>query len=152
MRVMLNKVSSVVLLCIFLATYLVIAINRNNRTANAIIYLHEQDTNLRKKNFLSGHQQLLHLTSSGNVIVIFYEDWCKFCQNMVPILQELSLKRSDILFVKVKRELYRDIFKSYNFSTVPALLFFKNGKLVHKEPFSLTYKKCLKLINAFYKK
>lgn len=153
MRTLINKISSITFLFVFLATYLIFAITQNDKTEDSIIYLHKvEDIYRQKKNFLSGQQLLSHLTSSGNVVVMFYEDWCKWCQNMIPIVQKLSLKRSDIKFVKVKRELYREIFRYYNFNTVPALLFFKNGKLMHKEPSSLTYKKSLKLIATLYDK
>ncbi len=69
---------------------------------------------------------------------------------MTPIFEELAHEISSIRFVKIKRELYLSIFDFYNLSTVPAILFFRDGVLVKTQPSSLTKNELVKLIQKTY--
>jgi len=145
-----NKVSkklflSLFLLTITIATAQITLQTKNPNNEGTVIYLHELES-IRS----AGSATLDELTKSGNVIVIFYEDWCPPCQRMTPIFEQVAQEMNTILFVKVKREFYRSIFNHYNLSTVPAILFFHNGTLVKIQPSSLNKKELTKLIKKIY--
>src|SRR5690606_4344693 len=98
----------------------------------------------------AGRNALDKITQQGNVIVIFYEDWCGPCKRMTPIFEEVAETLSSITFIKVKRELYRSLFDFYNLNTVPAILFFKNGKLMKIQPSSVSKAELTKIIKNIY--
>jgi len=139
-----KKVSLVLVASLCLVSCFIFTASRIKNTNNAVIYLHEQEGVNR-----SGHA-LQKFIALGNTIVIFYEDWCSPCQRMAPIIQDCASKMSDIVFVKIKREFYRDLFKRYGLNTVPAILFFKDGQLMQVQPSSVTKKELRKLIKHIY--
>lgn len=114
---------------------------------SALIYLHEEEP-VRS----AGNNTLNRLTNSGNTIVVFYEDWCPPCKRMTPIFEELAREMHDVMFVKVKREFYRNIYDQYKLTSVPAILFFRNGQLVKIQPSSASKSEMIKLINKIYGK
>ena len=114
-----------------------------------LLFLHQvaAPTKIHSINPLDEYTQ-----NNENVIVVFYEDWCGPCKRMTPIFEELAEEIDGILFIKVKRELYRNLFDRYNLTTVPAILFFHNGVLVKIQPSSMTKAKLIKLIKKIYRK
>jgi len=111
---------------------------------NKIIYLHEQKIRSIEESKLNKFIQ------ENNVIIIFYEDWCGYCRRMTPIFEELVTKMNDIIFIKIKRSLYKNIFDTFGLTTVPAMVFFKNGKLIHTQRQSVTKNELIKLIKQFF--
>lgn len=142
-----NKVSKNLLLSLFLLAMPLIATLYTFPTTptNSVLYLHEIEP-IRS----AGRNMLDAMIKESNVIVIFYEDWCGPCKRMTPIFEEVATTMSSVTFVKVKRELYRSLFDSYNLSTVPAILFFKDGKLIKIQPSSVTKAELMKLIKQVY--
>ena len=72
------------------------------------------------------------LEANGLVVVDFYADWCGPCQMLKPILEEISEERSDVKIVKLNVDDARDIAQEYSIFSIPTVLFFKDGKMVHK--------------------
>ena len=72
------------------------------------------------------------LEANGLVVVDFYADWCGPCQMLKPILEEISEERSDVKIVKLNVDEARDIAQEYSIFSIPTVLFFKDGKMVHK--------------------
>jgi thioredoxin 1 len=145
-----NKVSKNLFLSLFLLTTPLIATlvtshATSSHKANTVLYLHEFEPVKS-----TGRNALDAIIKQGNVIVIFYEDWCGPCKRMTPIFEEVAATLPSISFIKVKRELYRSIFDFYNLNTVPAILFFKNGKLIKIQPSSLSKADLIKLIKQIY--
>jgi thioredoxin 1 len=71
------------------------------------------------------------LESKIPVVVDFWADWCHPCKALSPVLEELSAEYSGMLkFYKINTEENPELSKIYKIKGVPALLFFKNGKLV----------------------
>ena len=70
------------------------------------------------------------LTSDGLKIVDFWAPWCMPCKMLSPILEKVSEKypQAEIFKVNVDEEPVLSI--QYNISSIPALLFFKNGELI----------------------
>ena len=146
-----NKVSKNLFLSLFLLTTPILAAlvtshSTTKNDVNTVLYLHELES-VRS----AGRSALDKITQHGNAIVIFYEDWCGPCKRMTPIFEDVAATLSSITFVKVKRELYRSIFDSYNLSTVPAILFFKNGKLIKIQPSSVSKNELMMIIKNIYR-
>jgi len=63
------------------------------------------------------------------VLVDFYADWCAPCKMLAPILGELALDyegRFKICKVNVDEE--RELAERFAVSSIPTLIFFKNGE------------------------
>jgi thioredoxin 1 len=68
------------------------------------------------------------------VVVDVFATWCGPCKMMTPLFEELSKEMGDrYKFVKINIDEERDIAIQYNVSSIPTLLFIKDGKLVAKE-------------------
>jgi thioredoxin reductase (NADPH) len=60
----------------------------------------------------------------------FYSDECPPCEKLAPIYEKMAEVFPSVLFVKAFRQENRDLAKSLDVSGSPALLFFKDGKLL----------------------
>lgn len=69
---------------------------------------------------------------SGKVLVDCYADWCGPCRMLSPIIDELASGREDTLFYKLDVDDAEGICKEYGIMSIPALLLFKDGKLISK--------------------
>lgn len=74
------------------------------------------------------------LSSKKPVIIDVFATWCGPCKMMMPLFDELSQEMSEhYTFLKLNIDEERDIAIQYNVSSIPTLLFVKDGKLVAKE-------------------
>lgn len=74
-------------------------------------------------------------TSKGNVIVDFHATWwgsCKILGENLHTYKDTS-KAKDVTIYKLNVGDYADVTKKYNIAGVPALVYFKDGKLVDKK-------------------
>ena len=69
------------------------------------------------------------LKSKEPVLVDFWASWCGPCMMLAPIVEELS-KSHRVGKVNVDEEM--ELAHKYNIMTIPALLVFKDGKLVNQ--------------------
>ena len=68
------------------------------------------------------------------VLVDFYADWCRPCQMMAPILEEVKSKIGDqATIVKIDVDEIQTVSAQYNIQSIPSLLIFKNGQVVWRE-------------------
>lgn len=68
------------------------------------------------------------------VLVDFYADWCRPCQMMAPILEEVKSKIGDqAIIVKINVDENQTLSAQYNIQSIPSLLIFKNGQVVWRE-------------------
>lgn len=82
----------------------------------------------------SSNFELEVLKSSKPVIVDFYAEWCVPCQLILIYLQEIhSLYGPDVKFVKIDYGASPELGKKFNVTSLPTLLFFKNGKVVDQQ-------------------
>ncbi|MFC1948562.1 thioredoxin [Chloroflexota bacterium] len=71
------------------------------------------------------------LKSERPVLVDFWATWCKPCQMVAPIIDELAEEYSDrVTFVKVDVDNNTKTAASYSIRSIPTLLIFKNGEPV----------------------
>ncbi|MFA5658985.1 MAG: thioredoxin [Candidatus Omnitrophota bacterium] len=81
---------------------------------------------LNKNNF-----QKEVLESSIPVLVDFFADWCGPCRMIAPVLEELAtLYEGRCKIMKVNVDENPDLAANYQISSIPALFFFKKGKMV----------------------
>lgn len=69
------------------------------------------------------------LKATKPVLVDFWAAWCRPCQMVAPVLDELAEKYSDrITFVKMDVDQNPKTAAKYNIRSIPALIIFKNGE------------------------
>lgn len=71
------------------------------------------------------------LNSDKPVLIDFYADWCGPCKQMAPIVEEVAKAVSDnVKVVKVNVDEENDLAEQYGISSIPTLVFIKNGEVV----------------------
>lgn len=68
----------------------------------------------------------------GKVLIDCYATWCGPCRMLSPIIDELATNREDTYFYKLDVDEAESICKDYGIMSIPALLLFKDGKLITK--------------------
>lgn len=71
-------------------------------------------------------------TTNGLVIVDFWSAWCRPCNMLSPIIKSLAENNKDVTIGKLNTTENFNITKQFNISGIPAILFFKNGKVVRQ--------------------
>jgi len=68
----------------------------------------------------------------GAAVVDFWAPWCGPCRMMTPIIDNLSVKLAGkVKIAKVNVDDSPEIAAKFNVSTIPTIIFFKDGKAVH---------------------
>jgi thioredoxin 1 len=78
---------------------------------------------MEKLNSNNFHEEI----KSDSVLVDFYADWCGPCRMLHPILEEISLERSNTTIKQINVDESSDIAKEYGVMSIPTLILFKNG-------------------------
>lgn len=73
------------------------------------------------------------LKSENVTLVDFYASWCGPCMMLAPILEKLSTSRADFDIVKVNVDESPLLSRKYNIDSIPALMVFKDGKILEQE-------------------
>ena len=79
---------------------------------------------------LTGEKLESVIEENSVVVVDFYADWCAPCKQMEPIMESVAEEMSDEAFIgKVNVDEEKESATSYQVSSIPAVLFFKDGEL-----------------------
>lgn len=81
---------------------------------------------------IESYQEFANCVKEGVVVADFYADWCSPCKLMMPILQKLSDEMNNIKILKINVETCYNVSNSYNISSVPSIIIFKNGNIVEQ--------------------
>ena len=69
--------------------------------------------------------------NEGTVVVDFTATWCPPCKMLAPVLERVAQKyQGQAKFVKVDIDENTEVAAKYGVTTIPNLLFFKNGEVV----------------------
>ena len=72
------------------------------------------------------------ISSPVPAVVDFFATWCGPCKILSPIVEELADEYGEKLrFCKVNVDDERELALKFGITSIPTLLFFKNGKLVN---------------------
>jgi len=66
------------------------------------------------------------------VVVDFWADWCMPCKMLMPLLTKLSKEISNVTFLKANVEENTDLAKTYNVTSIPSIVIFKDGVFAEK--------------------
>lgn len=71
--------------------------------------------------------------SAANLVVVdFFAVWCGPCKMIAPMLEKFSNDYSNVSFYKVDVDQLPTVAQSNDVSSMPTILFFKNGEVVGK--------------------
>ena len=84
----------------------------------------EQVTELTPREFL----EVIKDKKNNLVIADFYTEWCMHCLMMEPVIESIAERNKDIKFVKINVEEAQNLSIQYQISTIPCIIFFKDGK------------------------
>lgn len=74
------------------------------------------------------------LKNEGLIVVDFFATWCGPCQMLAPVLIELDKKYGEeVLFYKVNVDENQDAAIRYGVSSVPTIIFFKDGEEIERQ-------------------
>ncbi|OIP82460.1 MAG: thioredoxin [Porphyromonadaceae bacterium CG2_30_38_12] len=74
------------------------------------------------------------INESRPVVVDFHALWCGPCKTQSPILKQLAEELGErIKVIKIDIDQNQSIAGRYQIQSVPTLMIFKNGQIIHKQ-------------------
>jgi thioredoxin 1 len=105
------------------APILIFSLFAQDISAKKPLYLHEQTKSVR-----SSEEHLHQFIDEGDVILDFYADWCGPCKRMSPLIDAVASMMPQFTFIKINRDFFGDLAKLFNITSIPTLIFLRNGK------------------------
>ena len=76
--------------------------------------------------------KLLEENKDKLTVVDFFAEWCMPCVMMGPVFEQVSQANDDVEFAKVNIEDANELAQKNNVSSIPCLIFFKDGKEIDR--------------------
>ena len=90
------------------------------------------------------------LQSKIPVIVDFWAPWCGPCKMVAPILDKLAKEyEGKIVIAKVNTDENQEWMMKYGIQGIPTMLFFANGKLIHRQVGALPERMLRDIVGQF---
>ncbi len=85
--------------------------------------------------------------AQGVVVVDFYADWCGPCKMLAPELEEVEKElNGKVKIVKINVDEEEALAYKFRIMSIPTLLFYKDGVLMHKQMGYITKNQLIRLI------
>jgi thioredoxin 1 len=82
------------------------------------------------------------------ILVDFNASWCGPCRELSPILDEIGIEQEDHLqILKINTDLYPNISTEMQIDGIPALILYKNNKLIWQHVGSISKEELNKIIS-----
>ena len=78
---------------------------------------------------IDSKEQFLNEIKKGLVIVDFFANWCSPCRMLIPVLEEIE-EETNIKVLKVNVDEQMELASEFHVSSIPFLVFYKDGKRV----------------------
>ncbi|CAL4044100.1 thioredoxin TrxA [Buchnera aphidicola] len=90
------------------------------------------------------------LQEKNFILVDFWAEWCNPCKILAPVLEEIATEYKDKLIVaKINIDKNPDTAPKYSIRGIPALLLFKDGKLLKTKIGVLSKSDLKKILNKY---
>ena len=79
---------------------------------------------------INNEEQFEEVIKEGVALVDFYANWCGPCKMLAPFVEEIAVEfENKVKVCKVDVDNVEALAYKYNIRSIPALLYFKDGKL-----------------------
>jgi thioredoxin 1 len=89
------------------------------------------------------------LANEKLVVMDFWAAWCGPCRMVGPIIDELSVENEDVIVGKVDVTANQESAKKYGVTSIPTIIFIKDGNEVYRQRGAVPKKTLQEIINQF---